>query len=32
VGWRVCLDPWGNVEGLVRRLVSNDAEVHKVCW
>jgi hypothetical protein len=30
VGWRVCLDPWRNVEELVRRLVSKDAKVYNV--
>jgi hypothetical protein len=32
MGWQLCLDPWGNVEELVRRLFSKDAEVHWVWW
>jgi hypothetical protein len=32
MGWRVCPDPRGNVEQLVRRLVSKDAKVHRVWW
>jgi hypothetical protein len=32
MGWWVSPDPWGNVEQLVRRLVSKDSEVHRVWW